>query len=101
MKKMQSVMTVRLPEEDIKIVESLSSEEKIDKSKLLRELIESGRKYFAITKYAEGEISIGRAAEISGMLISELIDLLAKFRIESKLDMNDYLEGDVTLRKFS
>lgn len=73
----------------------------MDKSKLLRELIEFGRKYFAITKYNEGEISVGRAAEISGMPLSELIDLLAKFKIEGKLDVNDYLEGDVTLRKFS
>ena len=56
MKKMQSVMTVRLPKEDLKIVEEISSKEKMDKSTTVRELIELGKIYFAINKYNEEKI---------------------------------------------
>ena len=93
MKKMQSVMTVRLPEEDIKIVEQISFEEKMDKSKTIRELFDLGRIYFSILKYKEGKISIGKAAKIADLSISEMIDLLASLGIKNNMDVMDYKEG--------
>lgn len=93
MKRMQSVMTVRLPEEDLKVVEQISSEEKTDKSTAVRELIELGKVYFAILKYKEGKISIGKASEIANLPLSEMMDTLAKLGVESKLEVIDYLEG--------
>ncbi len=98
MKKVQSVMTVRLPEEDIKIVEAISKEEKMDKSTIVRELVELGKVYFAILRYKDGKISIGKAAEISGLPLSEMIDIFAKLGIESKLELDDYLEGFKNLK---
>jgi len=97
MKKMQSVMTVRLPKEDIKIVEEISFEEKMDKSTTVRELIELGKVYFAILKYKDGKISIGKAAEIAGLPLSEMMDILSKLGVKSKLDVIDYLEGNQNL----
>jgi len=93
MKKMQSVMTVRLPEEDIKMVEQISSEEKMDKSKTIRELFDLGRIYFAILKYKNGKISMGKAAKIADLSISEMMDLLAGLGIKSNIDVMDYKEG--------
>lgn len=93
MRKMQSVMTVRLPEEDIKAVEEISIQQKIDKSTTVRELIELGKIYFAILKYKEGKISIGKAAEISNLPLSEIIEILAELGIKSNLEVIDYLEG--------
>lgn len=93
MKRMSSVMTVRLPKEDIKIVEQLSAAMKKDKSTTVRELVELGKIYFAIKQYKEGKISIGKAAEIAGLSISETIDLFAELKIESNITMEDYLEG--------
>ena len=65
----------------------------MDKSTTVRELIELGKIYFAILKYKDGKISIGKAAEIAGLSLSEMIDLAAKLGIESKLEVSDYLEG--------
>ena len=93
MTKMYDVMTVRLPKEDIKIVEEISSKEKIDKSTAVRELIELGKVYFSILKYKDEKISIGKAAEIAGLPISEMMDILTKLGVESKLDIMDYIEG--------
>ncbi len=55
-------------------------------------------KNFAITKYREGKISIGRAAEISGLSISEMIDVLAKLGVQNKLELLDYLEASKNVR---
>ena len=93
MKRMENVMTVRLPKEDLKVIEEISLKEKKDKSTTVRELVELGKLYFAIIKYRENTISIGKAAEIAGLTISEMMDLLAKLGIESNLDLSDYLEG--------
>ncbi len=46
-----------------------------------------------IIQYKENKISIGKAAEIAGLTISEMIDLLSKLGIESNLDLADYLES--------
>lgn len=93
MRKMQNAMTVRLPLEDIKAIEEISKKEKIDKSTTVRNLVELGKIYFAILQYRENKISIGKAAEIAGLTISEIIDLLAKLGIQSNLDLADYLES--------
>ena len=99
MKKMQSVMTVRLPEKDVKMVEQISFEEKTDKSKTIRELFDLGRIYFAILKYKEGKVSIGKAAKIADLSISEMMDLLANLGIKSSLDVMDYKEGLKNLKE--
>ena len=86
-------MTVRLPKEDLKIIEEISLKERKDKSTTVRDLVELGKIYFAIIQYRENKISIGKAAEIAGLTISEIMDLLSKLGIKSNLDLADYIEG--------
>ena len=97
MKRLENVMTVRLPKEDIKIIEEISLKERKDKSTTVRNLVELGKIYFAIIQYKENRISIGKAAEIAGLTISEIMDLLSKLGLKSNLDLADYLES----RKFA
>ena len=47
----------------------------------------------AIHQYAKSKISLGKAAEIAGLAISEMIELLAKLGIESNLELSDYIES--------
>ena len=93
MRRLESVMTVRLPQEDLRIIGEISKKQKKDKSTIVRELVELGKIYFAITQYQENKISIGRASEIAGLPISEMMDLISKAGIKSKLEIEDYLEG--------
>lgn len=93
MKRLETVMTVRLPKEDLKIIEEISQKERKDKSTTVRDLIELGKIYFAIIQYKENKISIGKAAEIAGLALSDMIDLLSKLGIKSNLDLADYLES--------
>ncbi|MFH1316616.1 MAG: UPF0175 family protein [Candidatus Woesearchaeota archaeon] len=98
MTKMDTVMTVRLPEKDVELVKELSILLKKDKSTMVRELVEQGKIYFAIMQYQEGKASISKAAEIAGLPLSELIDLLAKFGIQGNLEIDDYLAGVKTAK---
>lgn len=91
--KMHSVMTLRLPEEDVKVIKDIATSEKKDKSTTVRELVKLGKIYLAILTYKEGKISIGKAAEIAGLTLSEMMDLFKKLGIKSQLDVEDYLEG--------
>lgn len=90
---MSNVMTVRLPKEDIEIVEQISIKNKKDKSTTIRELVELGKIHFAIMQYKEGKMSIGKASEIAGVTISEMMDLLTELGVKSNVELEDYLEG--------
>ena len=99
MNKMSKIMTIRLPKEDIEIVKQISIENKKDKSTVVRELIEQGEIYVAIKEYSQGKISIGKASEIAGLTISEIMDLFANLGIKSNIELEDYLEGIKTAEK--
>jgi len=96
---MNSVMTVRLPETDVKAIEEIALWEKTDKSTTVRDLVELGKLYFAIRSYKQGHISFGKAAELAGISLSEMMDVLASLGVESTLDVQDYLEGKKTAEK--
>ncbi len=53
----------------------------------------------AIENYKNGKVSIGKAAELAGTSISEMIVILSRFGIKSNLDFDDYLEGLDNIRK--
>ena len=93
MRSMDNVLTVRLPKEDLEAIKQISIKTKKDKSTTIRELVEYGKIYFAITNYREGKISVGKASEIAGLSLSGMIDLLAELGIESNMELEDYLEG--------
>ena len=99
MKNMNNVMTVRLPEEDVQLINQFATAYKKDKSTAVRELVEMGRLYFALQQYIKAKISLGKAAEISGVTISEIMDLMIELGIKNKLEINDYLESVKTAKK--
>ncbi len=59
----------------------------------LRELIINGRIMIALNLYKEKRISMGKASEIAGISISEMIDTLSKFGLNSNLSLEDFKES--------
>ncbi|HSU84973.1 MAG TPA: UPF0175 family protein [Thermoanaerobaculia bacterium] len=57
-----------------------------------------GRLLLALDRYREGKASLSRAAEVAGVSVSEMMDLLAQHRISSDLQVEDYRESLRTLR---
>jgi len=99
MHKMKNIITLRLSNEDISTIDQLSKKNKKNRSLLLRDLLLKGKIYLAIEKYVNGDISISKAAEIAQISISEMMDLLSKLGIGSKLTLNDYFDGKETAEK--
>ncbi len=95
---METIASVRLKEEDLVFLEKFSKEENETKGKLLRELIENGRIMTAILFYKDNKASVGKAAEIAGVTISEFIDTLSEFGISSNITLQDYKESIQNLR---
>jgi len=92
------VVSTRLPKERVKLIGEIAKEEKVDKSTILQRALEHYTKEWklkkAIESYMEGSVTLSRAAEIAGVSIWELIDILAQKRIPSQYDVED-LEEDL------
>ena len=61
----------------------------LNRSELLRELIEEGRKMKSIELYKHGKVSLGLGAKIARLSISEYIDLLKEYKVQINIDIDD------------
>jgi hypothetical protein len=50
-------------------------------------------------KYKKSEASLEKAARISGVSISEMMDILSEYGVEANIEYEDYLKGLISLRK--
>jgi len=98
----KEVMSARLPKETVDLIEEIAREEKVDKStvldRALDHYIREWKLQKAIESYEEGSATLPMAAEIAGLTVWEMIDVLAKRDIQPQYDLED-LEED--LRAFS
>ena len=88
-----SVISLRLKDRELKRINELSRMVHKDKSTIARELIEYGWEFLMIKLYREGKMSLGTLSSKLELPVSETIDLLAEFGVESPIDYEDYLKG--------
>lgn len=53
----------------------------------------------ALERYRDGKASLSKAAEVAGLPVSEMMDVLAEHGIASDLRVEDYRESLQTLRE--
>lgn len=87
------VVSVRLNEKEIEMIEKLAKAQKRDKSAVTRELIDYGWYFLALRNYKDGKLSLGRLAKQLDLTVAETLDLLAEFGITAPIDYTDYLKG--------
>lgn len=84
---MARTVSVRLSKETLEEVDRLAERLKTDRSEALRRFIERGlreaRIDFALDLLRKGKVSMGRAAEMAGITLYEMIDLAREQRIPS------------------
>jgi predicted HTH domain antitoxin len=68
-------------------------------SKVVRDLVTRGRILLAVERYKKGEASLGRAAELAGVSLGQMMTILTEFGVESRLEEEDYLQGLRNLQK--
>ncbi|MBI2664330.1 hypothetical protein HYX10_03240 [Candidatus Woesearchaeota archaeon] len=87
----------RLEKDIVRMIEDTASEERVDKTKALKELILIGRKQFLLRKhmelYRQGKCSIDKAAEKAGVTVSEMMQEAAKAGVKSTETLEDYRRG--------
>jgi|SRR5215203_545872 len=99
MAKAQKTVSIRLEADDYKFLSRLAEAHKEDLSTAVRNLIERGRVLLALDLYREGKASLSKAAEVAGVSVSEMMDLLAEHGIPSDLRVEDYRESLRTLQE--
>ena len=96
---MSKTMSIRMDRDNYEFLHGISNEERSDLSKAVRDLVTRGRILLAVERCKKGEASLGRAAELTGLPLGQMITILTEFGVESRLEKEDYLQGIRNLPK--
>ena len=96
---MSKTMSVRMDRENYDFLHEITKEEGGDLSKAVRDMVTRGRILLAVERYKKGEASLGRAAELAGVPVGQMMTILTEFGVESRLEKEDYLQGLKDLQK--
>ena len=96
---MSKTMSVRMDRDNYEFLHEITKEERSDLSKAVRDLITRGRILLAVERYKKGEASLGRAAELAGVPLGQMMTILTEYGVETRLQKEDYLQGLKNLEK--
>ena len=86
-------MSIRMDRDNFEFLSAMTVEEKSDLSKAVRELVTRGRILLAVERYRKGEASLGKAAEVAGLPVGQLMLLLGESGVRSRIDQEDYRQS--------
>lgn len=96
---MTRTMSIRMDRDNFEFLSAMSMKEQSDLSKAVRDLVTRGRILLAVEKYKKGEASLGKAAEVAGLPIGQMMTLLGEFGVRSRIDREDYRQSLANLAK--
>ncbi|HKW55713.1 MAG TPA: UPF0175 family protein [Candidatus Acidoferrum sp.] len=96
---MSKTMSVRMDRDNYEFLHQITKEERGDLSKAVRDMVTRGRLLLAVERYKKGEASLGRAAELAGVPLGQMMTILTEFGVESRLEKEDYLSALKNLQK--
>lgn len=89
-------VSARLDLEVINLFEKVLKEER---SKVVRELVNAGKKHKAVELYKLKKVSLGLGAKLAGVPLSEFIDLLKEHNVYLNMEKEDIEQAIRTARK--
>jgi len=96
---MTKTMSIRMDRNNYEFLSAMTMEEQSDLSKTVRDLVTRGRILLAVEKYRKGEASLGKAAEVAGVPVGQMMTLLGEFGVRSRIDREDYRQSLANLAK--
>ena len=91
---MAKTITTRLPDEMVEDVEKIAEIEKIDKSSVIRRLLNKAipkwKLDYASKLYQDKKISLGKAAELCSLSIWDILEYFSKKKIPLNYDLEDF-----------
>src|SRR5436309_12130176 len=97
--RLSKTMSVRMDRENYDFLHEITKGEGSDLSKAVRDMVTRGRILLAVERYKKGEVSLGRAGELAGVSVGQMMTILTEFGAESRIEDEDYLQGLSSLRK--
>jgi predicted HTH domain antitoxin len=96
---MTKTMSIRMDRDNYEFLSAMTMAEQSDLSKAVRDLVTRGRILLAVEKYRKGEASLGKAAEVAGVPVGQMMTLLGEFGVRSRIDREDYRQSLESLAK--
>ena len=96
---MTKTMSIRMDRDNYEFLSAMTMKEQSDLSKAVRDLVTRGRILLAVEKYRKGEASLGKAAEVAGLPVGQMMTLLGEFGVRSRIDQEDYRQSLANLAK--
>jgi predicted HTH domain antitoxin len=97
---MGKIISIRINKRLEEIIGRYSEEKKSEQSDIIKDLIDNGSIYLAIKDYAKGKYSIGKAAYLANLPLSEFMDLIMDLGIKSKISREDLLRGYENIKDY-
>jgi predicted HTH domain antitoxin len=89
-------LAARVSKEISDLIAEISAEEKLDRSSVVRRLLDIGVREWriknALERYGQGSITLPRAAELAGVSIYEMIAILEERKVPYRYDLSDLEE---------
>ena len=85
--------TVRLTEDILKGVSYRTKMEDVDESTAIRQFIRLGVMWYVIELYKMGKITLREAAELSGVSLRRMLDILAEHGVKGNVKMNQQVKA--------
>jgi predicted HTH domain antitoxin len=89
-------LAARVSKEISDLIAEISVEEKLDRSSVVRRLLDIGVRQWriqnALERYGQGSVTLPRAAELAGVSIYEMIAILEERKIPYRYDLSDLEE---------
>jgi predicted HTH domain antitoxin len=96
---MTKTMSIRMDRDNYEFLTAITKAEDSDLSKAVRDLVTRGRVLLAVEKYKKGEASLGKAAQIAGLPLGQMMNLLGEFGVRSNIDQADYRQSLANLAR--
>ena len=86
-------VTARLPEETLEEIEAIAGRERIDRSELIRRLLDVAlakrRIDEAVKAYREGKVTLWRASEVAGVSLREMMEIIGALKVSVSYTLDD------------
>jgi len=85
---MDTVKSLRIPEELLKGVRYLARRERVDESTATRQLISLGAAEYAVRLYKDGKITLSEAADLAGVTSREMLEILLDHGVKGNVTVS-------------
>lgn len=85
---MDTVKSLRLPEDLLRAIRYLAKRERLDESTVIRQLIALGTAEYAVRLYREGKITLNEAAGLASVTPREMIEILLDHGVKGNVTLS-------------